>query len=80
AVSMQLALANREERLLVQGLQVGGLAAIVATGLLLINFLDHPYGQYAGSLKPRSMKHALMLTHNIQPGLRVACGATGRPV
>jgi hypothetical protein len=78
AVSLQLGMAGRDERLFVQGLQVGGLAAIVATGLLMVNFLDHPYSS-TGGLKPRSMAHALVLVHNMQPSLRLACTESGRP-
>ncbi len=43
AVSLQLGMADRGERLRIQGLQVAGVAAVVTTGLLIINFLDHPY-------------------------------------
>lgn len=78
AVSLQLGMVNREERLFVQGLQVGGLAAIVATGLLMVNFLDHPYSSSSG-LKPRSMLHTLVLVHDMEPSLRLACTNSGRP-
>jgi hypothetical protein len=80
AVSLQLGMADRGERLLVQGLQVAGLAAVVTTGLLLIAFFDHPFGQSVGSLKPRSMKHTLVLVRNIQPSLRPACSVGGQPL
>jgi hypothetical protein len=80
AVSLQLGMADRGERLLVQGLQVAAVAAIVATGLLMVNFLDHPYAPYVGGLQPRSMRHTLALIHDIQPGLRPACSSSGEPL
>lgn len=78
AVSLQLGMVNREERLFVQGLQVGGLAAIVAASLLMVNFLDHPYSSTSG-IKPRSMLHTLAQLNNIDPSLRLACTESGRP-
>jgi predicted membrane protein len=80
AVSLQLGMADRGERLRIQGLQVAGVAAVVTTGLLIINFLDHPYGTHVGGIEPASMRHSLVLMRNLAPGLRPACTQSGRPV
>ena len=80
AVALQVAMADPAEPLRVQGLQIGGVAAVVATGLLIINFLDHPYTTHIGGIQPNAMRHALVLARNIEPRLRPACNANGRPV
>jgi hypothetical protein len=80
AVSLQLGMADQAERLRVQGLQVAGIAAVVATGLLIVNFLDHPYAMHSGGIQPAAMRHTLTLMHNSQPGLRSHCTQSGRPV
>src|SRR4051812_27050236 len=51
AVVLQLAMADRRERLAVQCGMIAGVAAIVAAGLLLVWFLDHPYEDRAGSIR-----------------------------
>ena len=78
AVALQLGMADPEERLGVQGLQVSGVAAIIATGLLVINFLDHPYTPYLGGIQPTAMRHTLILARNINPALAPRCTSTGR--
>jgi hypothetical protein len=78
AVALQLGMADPEERLTVQGLQVAGVAAIVATGLLVINFLDHPYAPHIGGIQPNAMRHTLVLARNIEPALNPRCSSTGR--
>ena len=80
AVALQLGMADPSEPLRVQGLQIGGVAAVVATGLLIINFLDHPYTTQTGGIQPNAMRHALVQARKIEPGLRPACNASGRPV
>jgi hypothetical protein len=78
AVALQLGMADPEERLAVQGLQIGGVAAIVATGLLVINFLDHPYTPQIGGIEPTAMRHTLALARNLEPALNPRCTSTGR--
>jgi hypothetical protein len=80
AVLLQLGMADRGERLRIQGLQVAGVAAVVTTGLLIINFLDHPFGTHVGGIEPGPMRHSLTLQDNLQPGLRPACTMSGRPL
>jgi len=73
-------MADPGELLRVQGLQIGGVAAVVSTGLLIINFLDHPYAPHIGGIQPSAIRRALVMARNIEPGLRPACNASGRPV
>jgi Protein of unknown function (DUF4239) len=78
AVALQLGMADPEEHLSVQGLQVAGVAAIVATGLLIINFLDHPFAPHIGGIQPTAMRHTLELARNLEPALNPGCTSTGR--
>ena len=79
AVLIQLVMADPREHMLVQGAMIGGLAAIVAIGLLLINFLDHPYRSGPGSIQPTAMTSTLTTMRQQEPGLRVPCRADGVP-
>jgi hypothetical protein len=78
SVALMLGMADPRERLRILGLMVSGFAAIVATGLLVVFFLDHPYQQHTGGIQPSAMRHTLLLMHNQEPGLHVRCSATGR--
>jgi hypothetical protein len=78
AVALQLVMADPQERLRIQGLQIAGLAAIIATGLLIINFLDHPYAPHLGGIQPNAMRHTLVLARNLEPALNPRCTSTGR--
>jgi Protein of unknown function (DUF4239) len=80
AVALQLGMVAPQERLIVQGLQVGAVAAIVATGLLVINFLDHPYTTHIGGIEPSAMRNTLAMVRNLEPSLHPGCSQSGRPV
>ena len=80
AVSLQLGMVDPAERLRVQGPQIAAVAAVVATGLLIVNFLDHPYGTHLGGIQPNAMRHSVVLMQNLEPGLRPQCTPSGRPV
>jgi hypothetical protein len=79
-VSMQLVLADPGERMIVQGAMIGGVAAMVAIGLLLVNFLDHPYRSGPGSIQPTEMTLTLAMMREQEPGLRLPCHVDGVPV
>jgi Protein of unknown function (DUF4239) len=51
--------ARREGSFLVQAAVVGSVAAMVASALLLVWFLDHPFAGESGSIKPIEMEHTL---------------------
>ena len=80
AVALQLGMADPRERLRVHGLLLAGLASVVAAGLLIVYFLDHPYQSHAGGIQPNAMRQALATMHGLEPNLRVPCDLTGRPL
>ncbi len=80
AVSLQLAMADPREKLRIQGPLVAGLASVVAAGLLVVFFLDHPYQNQVGGIQPKAMQQTLVTMQNLDPGLRVGCSRTGLPV
>src|SRR4051794_32012303 len=79
AIVLQLAMADPRERLFVQAGLVAGVAAIVTAGLLLVNFLDHPYTGHTGSIQPTQMERSLVMMRAIGPGLRPPCAPDGSP-
>ena len=58
---------------------IAGVTAIVTAGLLLVNFLDHPYAQHTGSIRPTEMRQSLAMMRDQAPSLLPACDAQGRP-
>jgi hypothetical protein len=80
AVAMQLSMADPRERLQVQALMVAGLASVVAAGLLIVYFLDHPYQRHAGGIQPTAMRQVLVMMRNLEPNLSPGCTQSGRPV
>jgi hypothetical protein len=80
AIGIQLAMADRRERLVVHGAMLAGLAAIVTAGLLLVNFLDHPYQQHTGSIEPTGMRTSLVLMGELRPAVQPPCTAAGLPL
>jgi hypothetical protein len=80
AVLLLLGMADRRERLWVHGALVAGVAAIVTAGLLLVNFLDHPYKEHTGSIEPTEMRQSLGMASAQTSGVRLPCRADGRPV
>lgn len=79
AVALQLGMADPRERLPVHALLLAGLASVVAAGLLIVYFLDHPYQQHAGGIQPNAMRRTLVMVGTLEPNLRPACGESGRP-
>jgi hypothetical protein len=80
AVAMQLSMADPRERVQVQALMVAGLASVVAAGLLIVYFLDHPYQRHAGGIQPTAMRQVLVMMRNLEPNLSPGCTQSGRPV
>jgi hypothetical protein len=77
AVLIQLVMADPREHMLVQGAMIGGVAAMVTIGLLLVNFLDHPYRSAPGSIQPREMTVTLTMAREQEPALRLPCRGDG---
>ena len=80
AVSLQLGMTDPRERFRVHGTMIAFLAAVLAAGLLVVNYLDHPYSGQAGSIKPTAMQFTLAAMKSIEPGPKPPCDASGRPV
>ena len=79
AVALQLGMADPRERLRVHAPLVAGLASVVAAGLLIVYFLDHPYERHTGAIEPGAMTHTLVLMAGLDPNLRTGCSQSGRP-
>lgn len=79
-VILQLAMSDPRERGWIQCAMVGAVAAILTAGLLLVDYLDHPYSGQPGSVKPTAMQFTLSAMEGIDPGLKVPCSADGRPI
>jgi hypothetical protein len=80
AVVLQLGMADRRERLAVHGTMIAGVAAIVTAGLLLVNFLDHPYQPHAGGIQPTEMRTSLVMMGELRTAVQPPCGSDGRPL
>ncbi len=51
--------ADRDEAAVMQAAMVAAVAIIVASGLVLVRFLDKPYEEQSGSIKPAAMERTL---------------------
>jgi hypothetical protein len=66
---------NRESRV-IQAIPIAFVAAIVAAGLLVVVFLDSPYSDTDGSIKPTEMSRTL---DRIDKGVDAPCDERGEP-
>jgi hypothetical protein len=64
--------ASRQGSFLVQAAVVASVAAMVTAALLLVNFLDQPFSDESGSIKPIEMEHTLETIAHEQEGLAIA--------
>jgi len=80
AVALQLGMVDPRERLRIHGPMIAAMASVVAAGLLIVYFLDHPYQGHVGDLEPTAMRRTVALIENVDPNLPARCGKTGRPV
>src|SRR3954454_21108348 len=58
-IGFALFFADRREHFIVQGFLIAAVTVLVVSGLLLVWFLDHPYVNSAGSIKPDEMERLL---------------------
>ncbi len=68
-IGFQIALADPRERRAVQAAMIAGVTAVVAAGLLLVNFLDHPYGDHTGTIEPTEMRETIAMIGEDEAGL-----------
>jgi hypothetical protein len=64
--------ADEEERRLPQAAMIAAVAVVVVSGLVLVRFLDKPYANNSGSIKPTAMMRTLDLIEGEQPKGRAA--------
>ena len=74
-----LLFADRRERFLVQASLTAAVTLMVASGLVLIWFLDHPYEDAAGSIQPVEMQRTIDIMEDDRPGLPRLCDSSGAP-
>jgi hypothetical protein len=72
--------ADRREHFIVQGSLIGAITALVVSGLLLIWFLDHPYENQSGSIKPDEMERQLVIVQAEQVNAPHLCDSLGHAV
>lgn len=70
---------DRREHLRVQAGLTAGVTVMVVTGLSLIWFLDHPYRDSSGSIKPTEMQRSLEIMGEESPGIVAPCSDDGTP-
>jgi Protein of unknown function (DUF4239) len=67
--------ADREEAWLPQATMIAAITTVVVSGLLLVRFLDKPYENQSGSIKPTAMARSLALMQQVSNGQTVRrCG------
>jgi hypothetical protein len=79
--AFMLLFADSAERAFVQATMIGGVAVVISSTLILLWFLDNPYHDGLGGLRPTSMERTLVIMGQEQANLagRVTppCDATG---
>jgi hypothetical protein len=75
--------ADPGEPLFIQAAAIAAITTVVVSGLLVVRFLDRPYENQSGSIKPVEMRRTLDLLESDQrrvpDSLRIPCDARGRP-
>jgi hypothetical protein len=79
-IGFALFFADRREHFIVQGSLIAAIAALVVSGLLLVWFLDHPYENRSGSIKPDEMEHQLVIIESEHRSVPPPCDEDGHPV
>jgi hypothetical protein len=74
-----LLFADRRESFLVQGSIIAAIGALVTAGLLLVWFLDNPYADESGSIKPTEMERQLEIVEHEQRDVEPPCDLAGEP-
>jgi hypothetical protein len=81
-IAFALSFADSGERFLVQALMVGGVTAIFVSSIFFVNFLDHPYENASGSIKPGGMTRTLSAMNADQEAsgrsIQVPCDEQGK--
>jgi hypothetical protein len=80
ALALQLSVVDPRERLRVLCPMIGGVAGVVAAGLLVVYFLDHPYQSSIGGIQPRAMRQTLVMVQALEPTVPLPCNESGRSI
>ena len=78
-IGFALFFADRREHFIVQGTLIGAITALVISGLLLVWFLDHPYENRNGSIKPDEMERQLVIVEDEHKNVARPCDEAGEP-
>jgi hypothetical protein len=78
-IGFPLLFADRRESFLVEGSLIAAIAALVTAGLLLVWFLDHPYDNQSGSIKPIEMTISVGIVEDEQQDVVPPCNSAGEP-
>ena len=68
--------ADRREGPVVQAVPIAFVSSLIASALLVVAFLDHPYDDWSGSIEPNQMRVTLQL---IDDGRDAPCDTGGLP-
>jgi Protein of unknown function (DUF4239) len=71
--------ADRREAFIVQASLIAAITALVISGLLLVWFLDHPYENRSGSIKPDEMERELAIVQAEHRAVVLPCDEAGHP-
>jgi Protein of unknown function (DUF4239) len=80
AIALQISVVDPRERLRVLCPMIGGVAGVVAAGLLVVYFLDHPYQSTIGGIQPSAMRQTLTMVPELGPSSPPPCNESGQPV
>jgi ABC-type multidrug transport system fused ATPase/permease subunit len=78
-VGFAMFFADRREDFIVQGSLIAAITALVVSGLLLVWFLDHPYENRSGSIKPDEMERQLVIVQSEHRDVASPCDESGTP-
>ncbi len=79
-IGFALLFADRRENFLVQGSLIAAITGLVTAGLLMVWFLDHPYADASGSIKPIEMERQLeIVEHEQREHVVPPCNSAGEP-
>jgi Protein of unknown function (DUF4239) len=78
-IGFGLLFADRRESFIVQASLIAAITSLVAAGLLLVWFLDHPYADESGSIRPTEMERQLEIVEHEQQEVSPPCNLAGDP-
>jgi hypothetical protein len=79
-IGFALFFADRREHFIVQGSLIAAIAALVVSGLILVWFLDHPYENQSGSIKPDELERQLVIIRAEHMDVAPPCDEAGRRI